>query len=158
MITAVAASVSVLASTPALNPESRAWSFLLSSEPHSQSFIWMAGAIGSACAVLGLMLLAADATPRLMWPLAATGQLALTIYVGHIVAMHLSGDLLEREQVAGAAIIVAIFMAVTITFSVTYRAAFKRGPLEAILSLPYNAALATHRRVAVNKQGRDGPL
>lgn len=158
VVTAAAASASVLASTLALDPESRAWGFLLSSEPHSQSFIWMAGATGSACAVLGLLLLAADVAPRLMWPLAATGQLALTIYVGHILAMHLTEDLLEREQIANASITVAIFMAAAIALSVAYRAVFGRGPLEALLSLPYKAALATHRKVAVKKPGRDGPL
>ncbi|MDN5696535.1 MAG: DUF418 domain-containing protein [Rubrobacter sp.] len=158
VVTAAAASASVLASTPPLDPESQAWSFLLSSEPHSQAFIWMAGATGSACAVLGLLLLAADVAPRLMWPLAATGQLALTIYVGHIVAMHLTGDLLEREQIAEAAITVAVFMAAAVALSVAYRAVFGQGPLEALLGLPYKAVLATHRKVAVKKQDRDGPL
>lgn len=156
--TTVAAIISVLAALPALDPESRAYGFLLSSEPHSQSFIWMAGAMGSACAVLGLVLLAADVAPRLMWPLAATGQLALTIYVGHILAMHLTGGLLERGQIAEAAITVAVFMAAAVALSVAYRAVFGRGPLEALLGLPYKAALDTCRRLTTKRQGQDGGL
>jgi hypothetical protein len=58
---------------------------LLTDEPHSQMPLWLLGSIGSACAVLGGMLLLADRLPRATWPLAVTGQLALTVfYVGHL--------------------------------------------------------------------------
>ncbi len=49
--------------------------------------LWMLGSIGSSCAVLGGMLLLADWLPRATWPLAATGQLALTVYVGHLLLL-----------------------------------------------------------------------
>ncbi|HKH49364.1 MAG TPA: heparan-alpha-glucosaminide N-acetyltransferase domain-containing protein, partial [Thermoanaerobaculia bacterium] len=60
---------------------------LINDRPHSQMPLWMLGSIGSACAVLGGMLLLADWLPRMTWPLAATGQLALTVYVGHLLLL-----------------------------------------------------------------------
>lgn len=157
-VTIGAAAVSIIAAIPALEPASQAYSFLLSSKPHGQSPIWMAGSIGSACAVLGLVLFTAGATPRMIWPLAAAGQLALTIYVGHIVGMDLTGELLERDQIEGASLTVAAFMAAAVAFSVAYRRLFRRGPLETLLALPWEAVLALHRRAGKTKQGRDGRL
>src|SRR5215204_4987149 len=45
--------------------------YLLTDTPHGQMPLWMLGAIGSACAVLGGMLVLADWLPRATWPLAA---------------------------------------------------------------------------------------
>lgn len=111
--------------------------FLLTNEPHSQSIIWMAGSIGSACMVLGSALIVAGFLPRLTWPLAATGQLALTVYVTHLIAIDLTGGLLQRSQILPAAATVAAFMAVAAMLSVLWRRFGKRGPLEALLAAPW---------------------
>ena len=111
--------------------------FLFGDEPHSQSPLWMAGSIGSACLVLGAALIAADSLPRPTWPLVATGQLALTVYVGHLVLLDLTGGLLDRQEVASASIAVAAFMAAAALCCVAWRAVFRRGPLEAILAAPW---------------------
>ena len=113
--------------------------FLLGDEPHSQSPLWMAGSIGSACLVLGAALVAADLLPRPTWPLVATGQLALTVYVGHLVLLDLTGRLLDRQEVAPASIAVAAFMAAAALCCMAWRAVFSRGPLEAILVAPWRA-------------------
>lgn len=107
--------------------------FLVTNEPHSESFLWMAGALGSACLVLGAALIVADLLPRIMWPLAATGQLALTVYVTHLVGLDLTGGLLNRSEVLSAVITVAVFIALAAVFSVRWRESFKRGPLEELL-------------------------
>lgn len=111
------------------------WQFLVTDEPHSESFLWMAGAMGSACLVLGAALIVADLMPRLMWPLAATGQLALTVYVTHLVGLDLTGSLLDRSEVLSAIITVAVFMTLAAAFSVRWRESFGRGPLEVLLEI-----------------------
>ena len=113
--------------------------FLFGDEPHSQSPLWMVGSIGSACLVLGTALIAADLLPRLTWPLVATGQLALTVYVGHLVLLDLTGGLLDRQEVASASIAGAAFMAAAAVCCVAWRAVFSRGPLEAVLAAPWRA-------------------
>jgi hypothetical protein len=120
---------------------------LLSAEPHGQTTLWMAGSMGSACAVLGFSLtLAALRTPsvsplsRLAWPLVATGQMALSVYVGHLLLLHLTGSLLYSDTVSGALLTVGILMGTAAAFCVAWRAAFERGPLEKILTLSGAAA------------------
>ena len=109
--------------------------FLVTDEPHSESFLWMAGAMGSACLVLGAALIVADLVPRIMWPLAATGQLALTVYVTHLIGLDLTGGLLDHSEVLSAIITVAVFMALAAVFSVWWRGSFRRGPLEELLEI-----------------------
>ncbi|MGH3087702.1 MAG: DUF418 domain-containing protein [Rubrobacteraceae bacterium] len=118
-------------------PENDGFANLLSAEPHSQMPLWILGAIGSSCAVLGGMLLLADLLPRLTWPLAATGQLALTVYVGHLLLLHAAGELVERETVPDATLSVATFMLVAMAICSIWRLVFPRGPLEAILAAPW---------------------
>lgn len=115
---------------------------LLGAEPHGQTTLWMAGSVGSACAVLGISLtLAAVSTPRvsplsrLAWPLVATGQMALSVYVGHLLLIHLTGNFLYSDTVSGALLTVGILMATAAAACVAWRAAFKRGPLEKILAV-----------------------
>lgn len=114
-----------------------AWSQLLVAEAHSQMPLWLIGATGVASAVLGACLLAATRFPRATWPLAATGQLALTVYVGHLLLLAAAPDLLLRETVEGAARTVGAFTVVTVTLCTGWRALLSRGPLEAVLRLPW---------------------
>lgn len=111
--------------------------FLFTGEPHSQSILWMASALGSACLVLGAALVLAASLPRAAWPLEATGQLALSVYVTHLIAIDLTGGLLDRTQVLDAVAAVAAFMAAAAVFSVLWRIFAKRGPLETLLAVSW---------------------
>jgi uncharacterized membrane protein len=110
---------------------------LLTDKAHSQMPLWMLGSIGSACAVLGGMLLLAERMPRAIWPLAATGQLALTIYVGHLLLLDAHPELLRRETVLGASFTVGVFILLAAVACTLWRAVLPRGPLEAALAAPW---------------------
>lgn len=128
------------------NPTAQlSWTQLVVAEAHSQMPLWLAGAMGTATAVLGASLLLASRLPRLSWPLVATGQLALTVYVGHLLVLAAWPELLQRDTVGGAARTVAVFTLVTAALCTAWRALASRGPLEAALRLPW-ALRAWHRR------------
>jgi peptidoglycan/LPS O-acetylase OafA/YrhL len=110
---------------------------LLTDTPHNQMPLWMLGSIGSACAVLGGMLLLADQLPRSTWPLVATGQLALTVYVGHLLLLDAFPELLKRDTVPEAFLTVGIFMLLAVAASTLWRAFLPRGPLEAAVAAPW---------------------
>lgn len=112
------------------------WLRIVSHEPHSQMPLWLLGATGSAAFVLGGSLVVAEAARRVAWPLVATGQLALTVYVGHLLALHLAPEALKADEVGGAAALVAGFAAASAVAAVAWRAVFARGPLEVVLRPP----------------------
>ncbi|MBO1751931.1 DUF418 domain-containing protein [Actinotalea sp. BY-33] len=56
---------------------------------HSQMPLWLVGGTAAGVAVLGLCLLAARRPASWLWPLVATGQVALTLYAAHLVVLHL---------------------------------------------------------------------
>ena len=109
---------------------------LLSSEPHGQMPLWLLGATASAVAMLGLCLLLADALPRAIQPLAATGQMALTVYVGHIILLSTAPEIVERETVSAAVASVGTFMILVAVVCFLWRLLLPRGPLEAALAAP----------------------
>ena len=119
---------------------------LLSNEPHSQMPLWMAGSIGSACAVLGGMLLVADRLPRLVWPLVATGQMVLSVYVGHLLLLSVAAGLFRSEEVSIAFFSVGAFMMVTVICCVVWRSMLPRGPLEMVLGAAWQTVERTVRR------------
>ena len=109
---------------------------------HSQMPLWIIGSTGVAGAILGAALLGADRFRRALWPLAATGQLALTIYVGHLVALHLAPDALTTDEAATAYPLLAAFALVLIVGATLWRAVWARGPLEAALAAPWTLGAA----------------
>ncbi|MEX0652714.1 MAG: acyltransferase family protein [Phycisphaeraceae bacterium] len=109
------------------------WWQLASTEPHNQMIAWLVGGMGSAVAVLALCLLACDRMGRWMWPLVAMGQLALTVYVGHLLLMAAVGGLLPADRVGPALVYVASFTIAAALFAMVWRRWFTRGPLEALL-------------------------
>jgi uncharacterized membrane protein YeiB len=112
------------------------WAYLVVAEGHSQMPLWLVGATAVASAVLGATLLLAEAAPRLSWPLAATGQLALTIYVGHLFVLAAAPELLVRDRAGPAAASVVRFALVVVVIATLWRARFARGPIEAVLNRP----------------------
>jgi uncharacterized membrane protein YeiB len=123
------------------------WTALLGSAPHSQMPPWLAGSMGSAALVLGLSLVVADALPRATWPLVAMGQLALTVYVAHLVALHAWGGALRSREVGEALRNVLLFTAGAALLATLWRAVVPRGPLEGLLDLPWRATIAMRRRL-----------
>lgn len=61
--------------------------WLLNAAGHSHQPAWMLGATGFALFVIGICLVLADLLPRATRPFAAAGQLALTLYVAHLVLL-----------------------------------------------------------------------
>ncbi len=123
------------------------WHTLLDAAPHSQMPPWLLASMGSAALVLGLSLVAADALPRLTWPLVALGQLALTVYVGHLLALHAWSGVLRSGDVSEAARNVLAFTAVAALAATLWRAVFRRGPLEGLLDVPWQATDLLRRRL-----------
>jgi|TARA_A100001391_G_scaffold59149_1_gene36653 uncharacterized membrane protein len=121
------------------------WRQLLSDAPHSQMLLWVIGSIGAASGVTGAMLIVADRWPRMLWPLVALGQLALSFYVAHLVALYVFGDLLRRESVGEAMVSVIVVTAVAVGFAVIWRRHFPRGPLEALLVGPFDGTTRRSR-------------
>jgi hypothetical protein len=113
------------------------WRQLLVSSAHSDMPLAITGAAGVATAILGLTLIVADRLPRLSWPLVATGQLALTIYVGHLLVLAVAPELLLRGTVEDAWLSILRFALVVVALATLWRLRFARGPLEGLLALPF---------------------
>jgi len=104
---------------------------------HTEMPLSLIGATAVACAVLGGCLLVAARLPRVTWPLVATGQLALSVYVIHLVVIAFDPELLRRTEAAAAAASLGRFAVVTVVLCMLYRVARPRGPLEELLNLPF---------------------
>src|SRR5690606_28855689 len=66
-------------------------SWLLIASPHSGTTFEAVGAVGSSLLVLTFCLVAAERARAVMYPLAAAGAMALTVYAGHILVMASEG-------------------------------------------------------------------
>lgn len=118
------------------------WSALLAVTPHAGSTPELVGALGVALGVLALCLLAARA-PRpvraLLHPLAATGALALTLYVVHVLVLAVvrdgpsstSDDLDAVTRTAW--VLCAALVVGGLAVATAWRAALGQGPLERLL-------------------------
>jgi uncharacterized membrane protein YeiB len=122
------------------------WRALLLSAPHSQMPPWLIGSIGAAVFVLGVSLVVADALPRVFAPLVALGQLALTVYVAHLLLLHVWP--LKTRDVTEAALTVLAFTGGAALFATLWRRAFGRGPLEASLDVPWRVTMGAIRSTA----------
>lgn len=116
--------------------------------PHSQMPLWLLGSTATAAAVLGASLWAAPRWRRTVRPLVLTGQLALTVYVGHLVVLHLAADTLRTDLVGEAAVTVLVSSLVAMVFATLWRARFARGPLETALRPPHRWRGPVHGPVA----------
>lgn len=103
---------------------------LLSTEPHSDSTFEVTGNVGVAFLVITGCLVLADRWRRLVVPVAATGALALTAYVTHIVVIAFLGPDVVREPQVDVHL---AFLVVTLLLATLWRALWGRGPLERAL-------------------------
>lgn len=104
--------------------------FLYTSAAHGQMPMWLIGGTAAAAALLGLALIAGDRAPALTWPLAASGQLALTVYVGHLVLLHAFPTWVISDDLARALAILTVLTVAILLGATLWRRSFDRGPLE----------------------------
>lgn len=109
-------------------------SMLLTSVAHGQMPLWLVSGTATAVMLLGIALLVTARLPRLTWPLVATGQLALTVYVAHLVVLTLIRP--APHDLAQGVVITVVLVAGAVLAATLWRALFSRGPLEALLRVP----------------------
>lgn len=102
----------------------------LTTEPHAGTTLEVVANTGVAVAALAVCLVVADRWPRLTYPLAATGALALTAYTLHVVAIAALGDDVVWEPTHRVWL---TFLAVTVVGCTLWRATLGRGPFERLL-------------------------
>lgn len=134
--------------------ESGWWALALDPEPHSQSLVWLASSTGAAAAVLAACVAAAALVPRAITPLVALGQLALSVYVGHLLVIAAFVEAVRVDDVAGAALRLLVFTVVAALLAWGWRAAFRRGPLELALHAPI-VPLERRRRARTGQPSSD---
>ncbi|TFV54227.1 DUF418 domain-containing protein [Geodermatophilus sp. DF01-2] len=98
-------------------------------EPHSGTSFEVVGSGGVAVAVIGLCLVAADLLPRLTYPLASVGVMALSVYTAQIVAIWALG--VDSADDWGRW---ARFTITAVLLATVWRLRVGRGPLERLLT------------------------
>jgi len=111
---------------------------LLGTGPMPPLPLYMLAAGGTACAVIAAAVAFGNRYGSTNWlrPLIATGQLALTLYVAHVIlGMGILQALgrMEDESLYFALLASALFCAASVVFAHLWRRRFRRGPLEAIM-------------------------
>jgi len=100
--------------------------------PPSPFFVMSAG--GFSVAFIMACLWIAERAPRAVWPLVATGQLAFTLYMGHILlGIWPLEDTDEGMADPEVFLRVGAFIVGSVIFSVLWRRFFARGPLEWVM-------------------------
>jgi uncharacterized membrane protein YeiB len=132
-VAALGESVDAIGSDPRL-------AALFDDRPHTVGVPYMIGAAGSAALVIGACLLLAGAFPRALRPLAAAGQLSLTLYLLHLVPLVFwLGDRPWTVAEYGAHPSPAAFLfplgvfAAFVAAATVWRRLFARGPVESVL-------------------------
>ncbi len=99
---------------------------------------YMLTAIGTSLTVIGLCLILGSIhrLQRILWPLVMTGQMALSLYVGHaLVGFTILKwiDMRRGESLSFIAFFVVMCWVTSVAFSAAWRSFFKRGPLEHVM-------------------------
>lgn len=154
------AGTSALASV-AVAPAPLGLNQLASGLAHSNMPLWLIESIGTALLIIGTVLLAERALRtskpglRLAAPLITFGQLALSLYVAHLLLI--AGVLRPMESPQnsweGLGLVVG-FVLTGLGATLLWQRYFRHGPLESLLRLP--EALSARR--SIGRQGRTGPL
>jgi uncharacterized membrane protein len=112
------------------------WWYLALPTPHSHTPVDLVHTLGCAMAVLGALLLLSrvDTLRRLLSPLAAAGELSLTLYCAHLVVLA-SGILSDQPMLLLLAMVLG-----ALAVAVAWRRTVGRGPLETLVSVPATAA------------------
>ncbi len=100
--------------------------------------LYMIAAAATAVAVIGISVGIAKRAQGAAWlsPLVATGQVALTIYVAHVVIgmglLEVLGQLSDQTLVFAISYAV-VFIGIAIVFATLWRRRFRQGPLEMVM-------------------------
>ncbi|MGB7981776.1 MAG: heparan-alpha-glucosaminide N-acetyltransferase domain-containing protein [Candidatus Nanopelagicales bacterium] len=117
--------------------EDTSWRWLFSVEPIPPLPMYLAAGAGTAVLVIvGSIWLTEHLPGRVTEPLVATGQLALSIYVAHVLVGMVILDTfgrLENQSLTWAVTTSLVFSVAAIGFSWAWRRRFARGPLEALM-------------------------
>lgn len=111
---------------------------IFGTEPMPPMPLYIIAGAGTAIAIITLCLELTFRYPnaRIFSPLVATGQLALTLYVAHVVIgmgfLEIIGRL-EHQTLQFATISAIVFSVLAIVFSSYWRKHFQRGPLEWVM-------------------------
>lgn len=111
---------------------------LFGTEPMPPMPLFMLAGAGTACAVIAASVALGERFATAAWlrPFTATGQLALTLYVAHVVigmgTLEILGRL-EYQTLPFALLASGLFCAAGVIFATLWRMRFKRGPLEALM-------------------------
>ncbi|MEL6614483.1 MAG: DUF418 domain-containing protein [Bacteroidota bacterium] len=111
---------------------------LVGTEPMPPLPLYMLAGAGTACAVIAACVALGERYAKARWlrPLISTGQLALTLYVAHVVigmgTLEAIGRL-ENQPLAVALVASAMFCVAGVVFAHLWRSRFARGPLEAVM-------------------------
>jgi uncharacterized membrane protein YeiB len=100
--------------------------------------LYMLAGSSTACAIIAASIALGERYQNAAWlrPFVATGQLALTLYVAHVVlGMGLLDAIgrLENQTLPFALLTSVVFCAAGVVFAHLWRSQFKRGPLEAVM-------------------------
>lgn len=113
--------------------EEPSWRQLLTDDPHGQMPLWLIGSTAAAVMLIGLALETTDRWSLATWPAVTVGQMALTVYVGHLLLLAWWPDLVRHDDPGAAAVSVGLFTLVATLACGVWRRRFARGPLEAVL-------------------------
>lgn len=114
-------------------PTDTAW-WLATVAPHSTTPLDLAHTIGTALALLGLLLLLEPLLGRALVPLAWTGSMTLTLYTLHVVAVADGVGPGDPEELLVVHVMAAVLVGTAM------RAYVARGPLEHVVSVASTAA------------------
>jgi len=110
------------------------WWWLATAGPHSSTPLDLAHTIGTALAVLGLLLLLEPLLGRVLTPIAWVGSMTLTLYTLHVLAVADGVGPQDPAELFAVHVVVALLVGTAI------RANVARGPLEHLVSVAANAA------------------
>jgi len=113
------------------------WRWLFSVEPLPPFPLYLVAGAGAAVMVIvGSTWIGERLPERVTWPIVATGQLALTLYLAHvIIGMGVLEEMgrLYDQSLEWAVVTSLVVSVVAIVFSWAWRSRFDRGPLEWVM-------------------------
>lgn len=113
------------------------WRWLLSVDPIPPMTLYLFAGAGTAVLVIvGSIWLGRTIRPTVIEPLVSTGQLALTIYIAHVLvgmAILEAVGRLENQTLSFALAASFVFSVTSILFAWAWRKRFRRGPFEALM-------------------------